>query len=88
MWPGPAEIANLAVLRLRLPSGRVTLFILGGSFLLADTPGSFLSTSALAHGVEKAACGSQLASVLCWSKDLIHELGKFLIVDDLGPSGR
>jgi hypothetical protein len=36
----------------------------------------------------KAVCRSQLTSVLCGSKDLIHELGKFLIVDDLGPSGR
>jgi len=40
---GPNEnIANLAVLPLRLPSGRISLFTLGGSHLLADTSGYFL----------------------------------------------
>ena len=40
---GPSEnIANLAVLPLRMPSGRISLFTLGGSHLLADTSGYFL----------------------------------------------
>ena len=41
--PGPgATIANLAVLPLRQPSGRISLFTLGGSHLVADTSGYFL----------------------------------------------
>ncbi len=41
--PGPGStIANLAVLPLRQPSGRISLFTLGGSHLVADTSGYFL----------------------------------------------
>lgn len=36
------NIANLAVLPLRLPSGRISLFTLGGAHLLGDTSGYFL----------------------------------------------
>ncbi|MFT6293559.1 MAG: hypothetical protein ACJAR2_004189 [Ilumatobacter sp.] len=48
-----AVVLNLALLRLLLPSGRVTLFTLGGSHLLADTYRYFLETSALAHDVDQ-----------------------------------
>lgn len=41
--PGPGEtIANLAVLPLRSPSGRITLFTQNGAHLLMDTTGYFL----------------------------------------------
>ncbi len=36
------NIANLAVLPLRTPSGKISLFTLGGAHLLADTSGYFL----------------------------------------------
>ena len=41
--PGPNEtIANLAVLPLRMPSGRISLYTLSGSHLVADSSGYFL----------------------------------------------